>query len=104
MDKKKQHHIKNLTFTKKCVGIILIVALADIQLSYLLAYLGRPEIAQTLSITIVTEIIGVMTGYFIKSYNETKQEKSLEWRKEKYFDAEEHENIFPTINSDDSVG
>jgi len=69
-----------LTFTKKWVAIILIVALIDIQFSYILCYLGRSEAAITLSITIVTEIVGVMTGYFVKSYNETKQEKLQECR------------------------
>lgn len=49
------------------------IAVIDIQLSYLLAFLGKEQIAETLSITVVTEIIGVMATYFMKSYFETKE-------------------------------
>ena len=37
------------------------------------------EIAETLSITIVSEIVGVMGVYMIKSYLETKEEKRMEY-------------------------
>lgn len=77
------------TFTKQWVSIILIIALIDIQFSYLLCYLGKTEAAITLSVTIVTEIVGVMTGYFAKSYFETKQEKLQEY-KEKRFLSEQN--------------
>ena len=43
---------------------MLIIALFDLQLSYLLAFLGREQIAETLSITVVTEIIAVMLESF----------------------------------------
>lgn len=56
---------------------MLIIALFDLQLSYLLAFLGREQIAETLSITVVTEIIAVMLGYFMKSFKETKEEESV---------------------------
>lgn len=45
------------TFTKLWVSILLLFALADLQLSYVLAYLGREQIAESLSVAIVTEII-----------------------------------------------
>ncbi len=56
---------------------MLIIALFDLQLSYLLAFLGREQIAETLSITVVTEIIAVMLGYFMKSFKETKEEENV---------------------------
>lgn len=53
------------------------VAMLDIQLSYLLAFLGKEQIAETLSITVVTEIIGVMAVYFVKSFLETKEQEKI---------------------------
>ena len=37
------------TFTKRAVKAILFIALLDLQLSYLLAFLGREQIAENLS-------------------------------------------------------
>ncbi|WP_352400940.1 hypothetical protein [Anaerotignum sp.] len=65
------------TFSKKAVRWLVIIALFDLQLSYLLAFMGREQIAETLSITVVTEIIAVMLGYFIKSFQETKEEENV---------------------------
>ena len=68
------------TFTKKSVAIILAVSLIDLQLSYLLAFLGKEQIAETLSSTIAEVIVGVMLGYFLKALFETffeKREKRL---------------------------
>lgn len=65
------------TFSKGAVKFLLVIAIFDLQLSYLLAFLGREEIAETLSITVVTEIIAVMLGYFLKSYKETKEQESV---------------------------
>lgn len=66
------------------VKIVLTVAIVDLQLTYALAFvgvaLGRDTIpiAETLSITIVTEIIAVILGYYLKSFFETKEEKKNE--------------------------
>ena len=53
------------------------IAVIDLQLSYLLAFLGREQIAEELSRTIVLEIIGVMLGYFGKSYFETREQEKV---------------------------
>ncbi|KXL53513.1 hypothetical protein CLNEO_07390 [Anaerotignum neopropionicum] len=71
------------TFSKKAVKWIFITALVDLQLSYLLAFLGREQIAETLSITVVTEIITVMLGYFMKSFKETREEERVRLIEEK---------------------
>ena len=63
------------TFTKKAVAIILAVSLIDLQLSYLLAFIGKEQIAESLSSTIAETIIGVMLGYFMKALFETFVEK-----------------------------
>lgn len=66
------------TFTKKAVALILIISLIDLQLSYVLAFLGKEQIAESLSSTIATTIIGVMLGYFFKALFETFFEKREE--------------------------
>lgn len=63
------------TFTKKAVAIILAVSLIDLQLSYILAFMGKEQIAESLSSTIADTIIGVMLGYFLKALFETFFEK-----------------------------
>lgn len=70
--------MKLTTFTKKAVFAILVVALVDLQLSYILAFLGKEQIAETLSSTIADTIIGVMLGYFLKALFETFFEKREE--------------------------
>lgn len=66
------------TFTKKAVTAILIVSLIDLQLSYILAFVGKEQIAESLSSTIASTIIGVMVGYFLKALFETFFEKREE--------------------------
>lgn len=66
------------TFTKKAVTIILTVSLVDLQLSYVLAFMGKEQIAESLSSEIATVIIGVMVGYFMKALFETFFEKREE--------------------------
>lgn len=52
---------------KKIVWICLINGFAWVWCSYLLAYLGREQIAENLSQVAVTEIVGVVLAYAIKS-------------------------------------
>ena len=74
----KRYNSKLTTFTKKAVTAILVISLVDLQLSYVLAFLGREQIAETLSTTIADTIIGVMLGYFLKALFETFFEKREE--------------------------
>lgn len=76
------------TFSKKAVAIILAVSLIDLQLSYVLAFLGKEQIAETLSSTITEVIVGVMLGYFMKALFETFFEKREE-RLNRSFNTEE---------------
>ena len=66
------------TFTKKSVTAILFFSILDLQLSYVLAFLGKEQIAESLSSTIASTVIGVMIGYFVKSLFETFLEKREE--------------------------
>lgn len=69
------------TFTKRAVKAILVIALIDLQLSYILAFLGREQIAETLSGDICKVIIGTILGYLAKSFFETKEEEKNKLQK-----------------------
>ena len=77
-EQQKRYNSQLTTFTKKAVFAILLVALIDLQLSYILAFMGKEQIAETLSSTIADTIIGVMLGYFLKALFETFFEKREE--------------------------
>lgn len=61
------------TYTKKMMGCIVFVALFDMQLPFVLAFLGKEQIAETMGGLIVTEIVGVFLVYCLKSFFETKE-------------------------------
>lgn len=82
-----------VTFTKKMMKQIIFVALIDLQLPFVLAFLGKEQIAETLGITIVTEIIGVFLVYCAKSFFETREaekvrlaEEQLKVKEERLYD------------------
>lgn len=66
------------TYTKRAVAIILAVSLIDLQLSYVLAFMGQVQIAESLSSTIASTVVVVMLGYFLKALFETFFEKREE--------------------------
>lgn len=79
----KKNKKKKYQMSKVLTGVTLFVALIDLQLSYILAFMGK-EIAETLSVAIVTEIVAVILGYFIKSFNETREEKRMKLENAKF--------------------
>lgn len=84
------------TYTKKAVTIILVVALFDMQLSYVLAFMGKYSIAESLSSTIATTVVGVMLGYFLKALFETFFEKREE-RLRRNSEAGENTNNYEEV-------
>ena len=72
---------QRMTFTKRMMVVLLLVGLADIQLSYILALLGRDPVIE-LSIAIVTEIIGVSIAYIVKSYFGKKEEERVRFERD----------------------
>lgn len=83
------------TYTKKMMTRIINVALVDMQFPFLLALLGREQIAETLGGLIATEIIGVFLVYCVKSFTETREEQRVRL-KEKYMHNEtENEEVAP---------
>ncbi len=67
MRPQKPSHGRIDSFTKLIVAVLVINACAWVWCSYILAYLGRYEIAESLSQTAVTAILGTFISYAVKS-------------------------------------
>lgn len=88
--------ITKQTYSKRATTIILAVALCDIQLTYVLAFMGL-EIAETLAVALVTEVIGVFATYSIKAYLGKKQEEETKITREER-NARNHERDWEEAN------
>ena len=69
------------TYTKRIVSLILIFCAICMILTYILAFMGRDQIAESLSTTIAQTILGTILGYMLKSYNESKQIENNTFKK-----------------------
>ena len=79
------------TYTKNMLNRIITVALVDMQFPFVLAFLGREQIAETMGGLIVTEIVGVFLVYCAKSFFETKESEKIRL-KEKQIAGKEMED------------
>jgi hypothetical protein len=77
------------TFTKKAMKWIIAVALIDLQFPFILAFLDKTQIAETLGGLIVTEIIGIFLVYCAKSFFETRESERVRLQEEKLKQKEE---------------
>ena len=77
------------TFTKKAMKWIIAVALIDLQFPFILAFLDKTQIAETLGGLIVTEIIGIFLVYCAKSFFETRESERVRLQEEKLKQEEE---------------
>lgn len=74
--KSKLNKLKFPTYTKNLVALIIAICLIDLQLSYILAFMGKSIIAEELSKQICTTILGVAFVYMVRAYFDTKAEKN----------------------------
>lgn len=65
------------SFTKVIVSIILVNAILWVWCSYGLAFLGRYEIAENLSKTAITTILGTIVTYGVKSLFENLNKNGI---------------------------
>lgn len=72
--KQKLGSIKFPTYTKNLVAAIVIICLLDLQLTYILAFMGRDSIAEELSKQLCITILGVAFTYMIRAYFDSKAE------------------------------
>ena len=89
----RNRHRKRKTktqYTKGAVTAILVVALFDLQMPYVLAFLGRENTLEELSKVSLVNIIVVFFIYCLKSYFETKEEHK-ERRERGIYDEETDE-------------
>ena len=98
-DKKKVRQ-----YTKKWVDIILTVSLIDVQFCFVLAFLGKEQIAETLGIAIITEIVAIGLGYMLKAFFETNSQKKNELEMERIKRTYEVNKPTSEINDDEAVG
>ena len=78
---------KEMETTKKVIWVCLINGFAWVWCSYILAYLDKMQIAESLSQVAVTEIIGVVLAYCVKSAVENLS-KNNHWPDKKDSDDE----------------
>ena len=71
---------KKRTYTKDKMDRIINVALIDIQFPFILAFMGRENIAETMGGLIVTEIVAVFLVYCLKSFFETNAQENIRLR------------------------
>ncbi len=69
---------KYITFTKRKFDIILYHGIFWVDLSYVLAFMDKQQIAEALSVQAIISIIGVFIAYCIKSAYEKKIGKEKE--------------------------
>lgn len=70
------------TFTKKWVSRLLWLGCIWITLSYVLAFMGAVQIAESLSSTVASVIIATILGYLCKSFFETREEERMKFKRE----------------------
>ena len=68
-------HLKLETYTKRLVFVIVLISIIDLQLSYILAFMDKVQIAESLSNQICITILGTVIVYMIRAYFDTKAEK-----------------------------
>ena len=71
---RKRKQKDEMTFTKRKVSFLLFVGVLGAFIPYLLSAFGRDPV-QAIGMAWITEIVAVILGYYLKSYNETKEEK-----------------------------
>ena len=77
LPKKKRKKKIKIQMTKIIVVIVLIISLMDLQIIILAPYFDKAS-QEVLGSAILTEIVGVVTAYCIKSFSETKEQKKNE--------------------------
>lgn len=83
---RRQKRSTQRTHTKKMMDRIVNVALMDMQFPFILALMGRENIAETMGGLIITEIIAVFLVYCAKSFFETNAQENIRLR-EKEMDS-----------------
>lgn len=79
------------TYTKRMMSRIITVAIIDMQFPFILAFLGREQIAETMGGLIVTEIVGVFFVYCTKSFFETKESEKVRLQEKNFENIKEDE-------------
>ena len=82
-EKKPKPKKEKPTFTKKWVSRLLWLGCVWISLSYVLAFMGTVQIAESLSSTVASVIIATVLGYLCKAFFEKREEERMRYKREK---------------------
>lgn len=74
---------KKPTYTKIWVSRLLWLGCIWITLSYILAFLDKVQIAESLSSTVASVIIATVLGYLCKAFFETREKEKLKYMRDK---------------------
>ena len=85
--KKRDTYFRIDTFTKVWVNRNMILSWVCIFWCFILATIGREQVAENLAVAIVINIVGVFVGYFAKSFLETREEKRMDSSKDSCVDV-----------------
>ena len=92
------------TITKKWMDIIMTIAIIDMQLPFILAFMNKESIAETLGVTIVTEIIAVFLVYCAKSFFETRESEKIRIKEQELnLSSENDDNIIELNNNEEEM-
>ena len=75
--KTKKQYVKPNTFTKIWVNRCMWFSWICIFWCFILASIGKDQVAENLATALVINIVGVILGYLAKSFFETREEKNL---------------------------
>lgn len=83
-DKESKKRYKNIinSFTKVWVSRLLWFGCLWITLSYVLAFMDKAQIAETLSGDVVKVIIATILGYLLKSFFGKREEEKMKFKRE----------------------
>lgn len=79
------------TYTKIFVTVVTAISMIDLQLCFIMPFVGA-SVPETLAVALVTEILGVSLGYFLKSYSETREVKRNELEERKLDSSQENQD------------
>lgn len=100
--KDKNTKLSKTEYSKRLVTAVLVVAFIMLQENYILAFLGMDPM-ENLAMTIVTSIIGVSIGYFVKAYLGKKASEATRLE-EKKMDAPNNQNGVKNEESEEGFG
>lgn len=105
MKKKKRKQETKQEFSKRLVILIVRVSLIYMGFPFVLAFMGKEQIAEKLAIVIASEIVGVVITYSVKAFWGKFYEVKTEIKeKDKKYDRENNTIHLIDLDNEDEGG